>query len=151
MRHIIAVPWIIKPLWGFCSDIFPLFQYRRKSYLLVFGLLGFIFENILGLFELRDKYFAFACLFMVQMSIVCCNVVGGNLLHDNKRLSLLRTQAWSTCLGTTSLMSNCSDILYEDKHRRPEMWPSSLAWKLLGHWSTLWLNLTLEEKVPSQT
>ncbi len=30
---VLTVPWIIKPLYGLISDFFPLFGYRRKSYL----------------------------------------------------------------------------------------------------------------------
>ena len=37
-----AIPWIIKPLYGFISDTFPLFGYKRKSYLLLSGLLSSI-------------------------------------------------------------------------------------------------------------
>ena len=35
-----AVPWMIKPLYGFLSDSFPLFGYRRRSYLVLCGLVG---------------------------------------------------------------------------------------------------------------
>jgi len=33
-------PWLIKPLWGFLSDSVPLFGYKRKSYLMLCGLIG---------------------------------------------------------------------------------------------------------------
>lgn len=35
-----TLPWLIKPLYGFASDTFPLFGYRRRSYLVLCGLLG---------------------------------------------------------------------------------------------------------------
>mmetsp|Transcript_28542 Transcript_28542/g.71525 ORF Transcript_28542/g.71525 Transcript_28542/m.71525 type:complete len:546 (-) Transcript_28542:208-1845(-) len=35
-----AFPWLIKPLYGFLSDTVPLFGYRRRSYLLVCGLIS---------------------------------------------------------------------------------------------------------------
>uniref|UniRef100_A0A0A0K7D9 Uncharacterized protein n=1 Tax=Cucumis sativus TaxID=3659 RepID=A0A0A0K7D9_CUCSA len=35
-----ALPWLIKPLYGFISDSVPLFGYRRRSYLILSGLLG---------------------------------------------------------------------------------------------------------------
>eukprot|EP00184_Porphyridium_aerugineum_P005179 CAMPEP_0184698754 /NCGR_PEP_ID=MMETSP0313-20130426/5256_1 /TAXON_ID=2792 /ORGANISM="Porphyridium aerugineum, Strain SAG 1380-2" /LENGTH=479 /DNA_ID=CAMNT_0027157729 /DNA_START=173 /DNA_END=1612 /DNA_ORIENTATION=- len=34
------IPWMIKPLYGFVSDSIPLFGYRRRSYLVLAGLLG---------------------------------------------------------------------------------------------------------------
>ena len=40
ISSISAIPWIIKPLYGFISDTFPLFGYKRKSYLILSGLLG---------------------------------------------------------------------------------------------------------------
>ena len=39
-RGIAALPWIIKPLYGFLTDTVPLLGYRKKSYLIVAGLIG---------------------------------------------------------------------------------------------------------------
>ncbi|MBD1909536.1 MULTISPECIES: folate/biopterin family MFS transporter [unclassified Leptolyngbya] len=35
-----AIPWMVKPLFGFLSDGLPLFGYRRRPYLILSGLLG---------------------------------------------------------------------------------------------------------------
>eukprot|EP01039_Chlorochromonas_danica_P002257 gene2257-2471_t len=35
-----SLPWLVKPLYGFLSDSFPLFGYRRRSYLFLAGLAG---------------------------------------------------------------------------------------------------------------
>ncbi|KAL9260428.1 Folate-biopterin transporter 1, chloroplastic-like protein [Drosera capensis] len=35
-----AFPWLVKPLYGFVSDSLPLFGYRRRSYLVLSGLIG---------------------------------------------------------------------------------------------------------------
>ena len=35
-----ALPWIIKPVYGILSDAVPLLGYHRRSYLILFGLLG---------------------------------------------------------------------------------------------------------------
>ena len=35
-----ALPWLIKPIYGFASDTFPILGYRRRSYLVLCGLLG---------------------------------------------------------------------------------------------------------------
>ncbi len=40
MMGVVALPWVVKPLFGFLSDSLPLFGYRRRSYLLLAGLLG---------------------------------------------------------------------------------------------------------------
>jgi folate/biopterin transporter len=39
---ILGLPWTIKPLYGFLSDGFPIFGYRRRSYLILAGLVGFL-------------------------------------------------------------------------------------------------------------
>lgn len=40
LMGVAALPWVIKPLFGFISDGLPLFGYRRRSYLILSGLLG---------------------------------------------------------------------------------------------------------------
>eukprot|EP00898_Chlorokybus_atmophyticus_P001088 jgi/Chlat1/1980/Chrsp158S00126 len=40
LTSIAAFPWMVKPLYGFLSDGLPLFGYRRRSYLVLCGLLG---------------------------------------------------------------------------------------------------------------
>jgi hypothetical protein len=40
LTGLFVLPWTIKPLYGFLSDGVPLFNYRRKSYLIVAGILG---------------------------------------------------------------------------------------------------------------
>ncbi|MDJ0773824.1 MAG: folate/biopterin family MFS transporter, partial [Mastigocoleus sp. MO_167.B18] len=37
---IVAIPWVIKPVFGFISDGLPIFGYRRRPYLILSGLLG---------------------------------------------------------------------------------------------------------------
>eukprot|EP00571_Detonula_confervacea_P017307 CAMPEP_0172298164 /NCGR_PEP_ID=MMETSP1058-20130122/936_1 /TAXON_ID=83371 /ORGANISM="Detonula confervacea, Strain CCMP 353" /LENGTH=545 /DNA_ID=CAMNT_0013007413 /DNA_START=235 /DNA_END=1873 /DNA_ORIENTATION=+ len=39
---ILALPWTIKPLYGFLSDALPIFGYRRRSYLVLAGAVGFL-------------------------------------------------------------------------------------------------------------
>ncbi|MCU0542553.1 MAG: folate/biopterin family MFS transporter [Oscillatoriaceae cyanobacterium Prado104] len=40
MLGVVALPWIIKPLFGFMSDGLPIFGYRRRPYIILSGLLG---------------------------------------------------------------------------------------------------------------
>lgn len=44
-----SLPWMIKPLWGFLSDSFSLFGYRRKSYVVLFALLCSVAFLLIGL------------------------------------------------------------------------------------------------------
>jgi hypothetical protein len=40
LMGVVAIPWMIKPLYGFISDGLPMFGYRRRPYLILAGFLG---------------------------------------------------------------------------------------------------------------
>jgi len=40
LTGLFTLPWTIKPIYGFLSDGLPLFGYRRRSYLIICGVLG---------------------------------------------------------------------------------------------------------------
>jgi len=48
LTGIFVLPWTIKPLYGFLSDGVPLFGYKRRSYLVLAGLLGCLSYTALG-------------------------------------------------------------------------------------------------------
>lgn len=48
LTGLFVLPWTIKPLYGFLSDGFPLFGYRRKSYLILAGIIGGISYGVLS-------------------------------------------------------------------------------------------------------
>lgn len=45
---ILSLPWTIKPLYGFLSDGFPILGYRRRSYLILAGVVGFMSYSTLS-------------------------------------------------------------------------------------------------------
>lgn len=48
LSGLFTLPWTIKPLYGFLSDGVPLFGYRRRSYLILVGLLGCVSYAAVG-------------------------------------------------------------------------------------------------------
>ena len=46
---IVSIPWVIKPVWGFLSDGFPIFGYHRRSYLFIGGMFACICWSTLAL------------------------------------------------------------------------------------------------------
>ena len=49
-QAVVLLAWVIKPLWGFISDSFPLFGYRRRSYLmLTSALAAFCWFSLAGI------------------------------------------------------------------------------------------------------
>ena len=54
---LLLLPWTIKPLYGFLTDAFPVFGSRRRSYLIICGLLGCLADLSVGsnFFSLTDS------------------------------------------------------------------------------------------------
>ncbi len=48
LTGIFSLPWTIKPLYGFLSDGVPLFGYRRRSYLILAGMIGCFSYSLVG-------------------------------------------------------------------------------------------------------
>lgn len=48
LSGLLVLPWTIKPLYGFLSDGVPLWGYKRRSYLILAGLLGCLAYTALG-------------------------------------------------------------------------------------------------------
>lgn len=43
------IPWMIKPVYGFLSDSFPIFGLRRKPYIFISGAICFVMALVIGL------------------------------------------------------------------------------------------------------
>lgn len=48
LTGLFTIPWTIKPLYGFLSDGFPIFGSRRRSYLIIAGIIGFLSYTLVG-------------------------------------------------------------------------------------------------------
>lgn len=70
-----ALPWLIKPLYGFISDSIPLFGYRRRSYLFLSGLLGALSWSLMASF-VDSKYGAAFCILTGSLSVAFSDVHG---------------------------------------------------------------------------
>jgi hypothetical protein len=49
-----SIGWLVKPLWGFISDRFPIFGYRRRSWFILMASLGFLFWMFNALMAFLD-------------------------------------------------------------------------------------------------
>ncbi|MED6173819.1 hypothetical protein PIB30_118624 [Stylosanthes scabra] len=74
-----ALPWLIKPLYGFISDSVPLFGYRRRSYLVLSGLLGALSWSLMATF-VDSKYGAAFCTLIGSLSVAFSDVVSNSCL-----------------------------------------------------------------------
>jgi len=67
----------MKPLFGIITDSIPFYGYRRKSYLITFGLLSFLCWNTLA-FCITNKTTGILVILLTQFCVAFNNVIGGN-------------------------------------------------------------------------
>lgn len=79
-----ALPWLIKPLYGFISDGVPLFGYRRRSYLVLCGILGALCWGSLSLF-IDNKYAAMGAILLSSLSVAFSDVVVDSMVVEKAR------------------------------------------------------------------
>ncbi|KAK6929943.1 Biopterin transporter family [Dillenia turbinata] len=79
-----ALPWLVKPLYGFISDSIPLFGYRRRSYLVLSGLLGALSWALMATF-VDGKYSAAFCLLLSSLSVAFSDVVVDSMVVERAR------------------------------------------------------------------
>ncbi|KAI3827871.1 hypothetical protein L1987_01959 [Smallanthus sonchifolius] len=79
-----ALPWLIKPLYGFISDSVPLFGYRRRSYLVLSGLLGALSWSLMATF-VDGKYGAAFCILLGSLSVAFSDVVVDSMVVERAR------------------------------------------------------------------
>ncbi len=79
-----AVPWVIKPLFGFISDGLPLFRYRRRPYLVISGLLGSISWILLAT-VVTNAWSAMVTLLLTSVSVAISDVIVDSLVVERAR------------------------------------------------------------------
>ncbi|PON80042.1 Folate-biopterin transporter [Parasponia andersonii] len=79
-----ALPWLIKPVYGFISDSLPLFGYRRRSYLILSGLLGAFSWSLMASF-VDSKYSAAFCILLGSLSVAFSDVVVDSMVVERAR------------------------------------------------------------------
>ncbi|XP_054807543.1 folate-biopterin transporter 1, chloroplastic [Prosopis cineraria] len=98
-----ALPWLIKPLYGFISDSVPLFGYRRRSYLVLSGLLGALSWSLMASF-VDSKYGAAFCILIGSLSVAFSDVVVDSMVVERARGESQSTSGslQSLCWGSSS-------------------------------------------------
>ena len=84
LTGITALPWIIKPVFGFISDGLPIFGYRRRPYLILSGFLGCI--SWLALATLvNDAFTATLVILFTSFSVAISDVIVDSLIVERAR------------------------------------------------------------------
>ncbi|KAG2486124.1 hypothetical protein HYH03_015219 [Edaphochlamys debaryana] len=79
-----TIPWMIKPLYGFISDSVPLLGYRRRSYLVLCGLIGFTAWMTLS-YGVHGVKGAVACMILASLGTAASDVVVDSIVVERTR------------------------------------------------------------------
>ena len=84
LSGIIALPWVIKPLFGFLSDGVPIAGYRRRPYLILAGILGSLAWIALATIA-RDGWTATLFLILTSVSVATSDVIIDSIVVERAR------------------------------------------------------------------
>ncbi|KAL4449702.1 hypothetical protein ABPG74_008075 [Tetrahymena malaccensis] len=93
-QSIVSLPWIFKPIWGLTSDCIPFMQYRRKSYLILCGLISFIMWSLMA-YQIRQKFLGFGALFIIQLCGSFCSVIAEAIVVEISQKRAKANSDWS--------------------------------------------------------
>ncbi len=101
---IAALPWMIKPLFGFISDGLPIFGYRRRPYLVLSGLLGMVAWLLLAT-VVQNAWSATAAIALSSLSVAFSDVIVDSLVVERARQESLASSGslQSICWGASAL------------------------------------------------
>ncbi len=84
-----TAPWMIKPLYGWISDTFPLWGYRRKSYMILSGLLSAATATFIGITPVLSVFWLYAALVLDAFGGAIKDVAAdGIMVEEGKKLGL---------------------------------------------------------------
>ncbi len=99
-----ALPWMIKPLFGFISDGLPILGYRRRPYLILSGLLGVL--SWVALATVVDSaWAAMLAIALGSLSVAFSDVIVDSLVVERARGESLGTAGslQALCWGASAL------------------------------------------------
>ncbi|MGL5082808.1 MAG: folate/biopterin family MFS transporter [Microcoleaceae cyanobacterium] len=104
MFGIVALPWVIKPLFGFVSDGLPLLGYRRRSYLILSGLMGTASWIMLSTWA-HTPWMATLIITLSSISVAISDVIVDSLVVERVRNESISDvgSLQSLCWGTSAL------------------------------------------------
>jgi folate/biopterin transporter len=104
MMGVAALPWVIKPLFGFISDGLPIIGYRRRPYLILAGLLGTGAWLSLA-FLVHAPLTATIAIALTSLSVAFSDVIVDSLVVERARAESLSDSGslQSLCWGASAV------------------------------------------------
>ncbi|GAB2276203.1 hypothetical protein Dimus_010937 [Dionaea muscipula] len=92
------IPWIMKPLWGLLTDVFPVVGYRRRPYFIAAGVIGGVSASVLAFTGALPAAAAVVCLVGVAAGMAIADVVIDACIAKNSiEASALASDLQSLC------------------------------------------------------
>ncbi len=115
---ITVLPWVIKPLFGFISDSFPILGYRRRPYLILSGILGAI--AWVGMATMvHSIWAAITAITLSSLSVAVSDVIVDSLVVQRARVEsqgsagALQSICWSASALGSLITAYFSGFLLE--------------------------------------
>lgn len=104
LMGVAALPWMIKPVFGFISDGLPVFGYRRRPYLILSGLLGMAAWVLLAT-VVHDAWTATAAIALGSLSVAFSDVIVDSLVVERARHESVQDAGslQSLCWGSSAV------------------------------------------------
>lgn len=104
LMGIVAIPWIIKPVFGFISDGLPIFGYRRRPYLILSGILGAAAWASLAT-VVHTPMAAVGAIALSSLSVAVSDVIVDSLVVERARVESQAEAGslQSLCWGTSAV------------------------------------------------
>ena len=80
-NSIINFVWLLKPIFAFITESYPIFGSRRKSYLIIFSITGALGWIVLGLW-VENLAAAIITKTLINISTSFCNVIGEGIMVE---------------------------------------------------------------------
>ncbi len=104
LMGIAALPWVVKPVFGFISDGLPIFGYKRRPYLILAGLLGVAAWLYLAT-SVHTAATATLAIAMTSLSVAFSDVIVDSLIVERARNESLSKSGslQSLCWGAAAM------------------------------------------------
>ena len=83
---IFKIPYLIKPLYGLLLDFFPIFGYKKKSYLFICFLVNISSWYLFIISNDKSMIFSIICLLFVNISLSFTTVIGSAIQVDLSKM-----------------------------------------------------------------
>ena len=119
MFGVSAIPWCLKPVYGFISDSKPLFGYRRRSYMVGFSFMSAYMWILLPLVP-HDEFIITLVMTLASGSMCFADVMADSLLVEVARVEedaqkgTIQSWSWMMRFGGGLLAAGTGAIAYDN-------------------------------------